>query len=116
MGKKTSGGAPAAHIKISSPRAMRTQVRTTHNVVLQANKMGHLTQTTSHTAIIKDLPDLIDLEDDDDDYIDNDDGIFHHDHQALKDTDPDDNASSTHAHTVGNVKKEPVSVEFLKCL
>ena len=91
MGKRTSGGTNATRIKISSPRAVRTQVRTTQNVILRANETGRLTQTTSHTPTIEDLPELIDLNLNDDD----DDELYHDDITTPVDVNPEDGASST---------------------
>jgi hypothetical protein len=61
MGKQTSGGVNTTYIKISSPCAVWTQVCTTQNVILGVNKTSCFTQTTSHTPVIEDLPEFIDL-------------------------------------------------------
>jgi hypothetical protein len=105
MGKRTSGGANSTRIKISSLRAVRTQVRTTQNVILRANETGHLTQTTSHTPTIEDLPELIDLNLDDDDVLD------HDDITTPVDVNPEDGASSTWDNDTE--KKKQVSTSML---
>lgn len=105
MGKRTSGGANSTCIKISSPRAVRTQVRTTQNVILCANETGCLTQTTSHTPTIEDLPELIDLNLDDDDVLD------HDNITTPVDVNPEDGASSTWDNDIE--KKKQVSTSML---
>lgn len=114
MGKRTSGGVNATRVKISSPRAVWTQVRTTQNVILGVNETGRFTQTTSYTPVIEDLPELIDLNLDDDDVLDHDNITPCDDNNATAtDINLEDGTSSTGENDAEKKKQVSTSIPDL---